>query len=84
MRQYRIKQINDNKFISQTRKLSDVLLFWDSDWYSITDELQEVEDVDGWMLSLIVITTMEQAQERIDEFKIKQIKSKYPKYHKVD
>ena len=84
MRQYRIKQINDNKFISQTRKLSDVLLFWDSDWYSITDELQEVEDVDGWMLSLIVITTMEQAQERIDEFKIKQTKSKYPKYHKVD
>ena len=59
----------------------DVLLFWDSDWYSITDELNDVEDVDGWMLSLIVITTMEQAEERIKQFKLKQVKSMYPKYH---
>jgi hypothetical protein len=81
MRQYRIKQISDNQYISQTRKLMDVLLFWDSDWYSITDELQEVEDVDGWMLSLIVITTMEQAEERIKQFKLKQIKQQYPKYY---
>ena len=81
MRQYRIKQISDNQYISQTRKLMDVLLFWDSDWYSITDELNEVEDVDGWMLSLIVITTMEQAEERIKQFKLKQIKQQYPKYY---
>ena len=81
MRQYRIKQISDNQYISQTRKYSDVLFFWDNDWYSITDELQEVEDVDGWMLSLIVLTTMEQAQERIEQFKLRQIKSMYPKYH---
>lgn len=81
MRQYRIKQTGDNKYISQTRKLSDVLLFWDNDWYSITTELEEIEDVDGWMLSLTETTTMEQAQERIEQFKEKQIKSKYPKYH---
>lgn len=81
MRQYRIKQTGDNRFISQTRKLSDILLFWDNDWYSITFELEEVEDVDGWVLSLIETTTMEQAQERIEQFKVRQTKSKYPKYH---
>ena len=77
MRQYRIKQIDDNKYIPQTRKLMDVLMLWDNDWYSINEELQEVEDVDNddWITPL---TTMEQAEERIEKFKVKPI---FPKYH---
>jgi GH25 family lysozyme M1 (1,4-beta-N-acetylmuramidase) len=50
----------------------------DLDWYSITNDLKEVEDYEyneDWGDPL---PTMEQAQERIDKFKAK---TKYPKYH---
>jgi hypothetical protein len=78
MRQYRIKQTDDNKYYAQTRKLEDVLFSWDTEWYTITNKLKEVEDwgySEGWGNPL---TTREQAQERIDKFKLK---PKYPKYY---
>jgi hypothetical protein len=80
MRQYRIKQTDDNKYYAQTRQLAMVVRFIDLDWYSITNDLKEVEDYEGedWGNPL---PTREQAQERIDKFKLK---PKYPKYHKVD
>jgi hypothetical protein len=81
MRQYRIKQTDDNKYYAQTRQLEDVFFSWDTDWYSINNKLEELEDwgySEDWGDPL---TTMEQAQERIEQFKLK---PKYPKYHKVD
>jgi hypothetical protein len=77
MRQYRIKQTDDNKYYAQTRQLANVFFNWDTDWYNITNDLKEVEDwdYDNWGDPL---TTIEQAQERIDKFKLK---PKYPKYH---
>ena len=78
MRQYRIKQTDDNKYYAQTRRLVDVFGYWDTDWYSITNDLKEVEDWDydnNWGDPL---TTVEQAQERIEQFKLK---PKYPKYY---
>jgi hypothetical protein len=78
MRQFRIKQTDENKYYAQTRKLEDVFFNWDTDWYSITNDLKEVDDYDfdnNWGDPL---TTVEQAQERIDKFKLK---PKYPKYH---
>ena len=81
MRQYRIKQTDDNKYYAQTRQLATVVRFIDLDWYSINNELEEVEDWDyneDWGNPL---STMEQAQERIEQFKSK---TQYPKYHKVD
>ena len=77
MRQYRIKQTDDNKYYAQTRQLATVVRFIDLDWYSITNDLKEVEDYEceDWGNPL---TTMEQAQERIEQFKLK---PKYPKYH---
>ena len=78
MRQYRIKQTDDNKYYAQTRQLATVVRFMDLDWYSITNDLKEVEDYEyneDWGDPL---PTMEQAQERIDKFKAK---TKYPKYH---
>ena len=78
MRQYRIKQTDDNKYYAQTRQLAMVVRFMDLDWYSITNELKEVEDYEyseNWGDPL---PTMEQAQERIDKFKAK---TQYPKYY---
>jgi hypothetical protein len=77
MRQYRIKQTDDNKYYAQTRQLANVFFNWDTDWYSITNDLKEVDDwdYDNWGDPL---PTMEQAQERIEQFKLK---PKYPKYH---
>ena len=78
MRQYRIKQTDDNKYYAQTRKLEDVFFNWDTDWYNITNDLKEVDDYDfdnNWGDPL---TTVEQAQERIEQFKLK---PKYPKYY---
>jgi hypothetical protein len=78
MRQYRIKQTDDNKYYAQTRQLANVFFHWDTDWYSITNDLKEVEDWEyneDWGDPL---PTMEQAQERIDKYKLK---PKYPKYH---
>ena len=71
MRQYRIKQTDYNKYYAQTRQLEDVFFGWDTEWYTITNKLKKVEDWDyynGWGDPL---TTIEQAQERIDKFKLK-------------
>jgi thioesterase domain-containing protein len=78
MRQYRIKQTDDNKYYAQTRQLLDAFFGWDTNWYSITNDLKEVTDSDyseDWGDPL---TTVEQAQERIEQFKLK---PKYPKYY---
>jgi hypothetical protein len=76
MREYRIKQTDDNKYYAQTRRLVDVLFSWDTDWYSITSDLKEIDDYsEDWGDPL---PTMEQAQERIEQFKLK---PKYPKYY---
>jgi hypothetical protein len=78
MRQYRIKQTDDNKYYAQTRQLANVFFNWDTDWYSITNDLKEVDDYDfdnNWGDPL---TTVEQAQERIEQFKLK---PQYPKYY---
>jgi hypothetical protein len=77
MRQYRIKQTDENKYYAQTRQLANVFFNWDTDWYSITNDLKEVEDYEceDWGNPL---TTVEQAQERIEQFKTK---TQYPKYH---
>ena len=80
MRQYRIKQTDDNKYYAQTRRLVDVFFNWDTDWYSITNDLKEVEDYDydAYGSCEFSLSTIEQAEERIEQFKLK---PKYPKYY---
>jgi hypothetical protein len=78
MRQYRIKQTDDNKYYAQTRQLVDVLFSWDTEWYSINNKLEELEDWDYYEDWGDPLTTVEQAEERIEQFKLK---PKYPKYY---
>jgi hypothetical protein len=82
MRQYRIKQTGENKFIPQTTNNVFALLF--GEWNGIEHCIKNnTEEWYGEFAQQIYCTveTMEEAKRIIEIHKSQQI---YPKYHKVD
>ena len=79
MRLYRIKQLNENTFIPQFAKSSDLFLFWygidlKHDYDFLSESLQE---------SHCSKPTLEEACLVIEEYKrIRKSKKRYPKYHR--
>lgn len=77
MRFYRIKQISENEFIPQTKKMFD---FWEGiarkDFYLwFSDTYQEL---------YCIVSTKEKAKQVIEEYKKqREVKDKYPKYYKI-
>lgn len=77
MRFYRIKQISENEFIPQTRTLFD-------DWCGIETPQSYAWFSPKYQEKYCKRKTFEEAKQVIDDFKkLKNIKSKYPKYHKI-
>jgi hypothetical protein len=79
MRQYRIKQIGDNKFIPQTTNNIFALLF--NDWNGIEYINETTTDI--WYTELsqhqfCTVSTMEEAKRIIEIHKSQQV---YPKYY---
>jgi hypothetical protein len=75
MAYYRIKQINDNQFIPQTRK-------WYDMWGGIDREKNYEWFGSQFQQQYCAVNTLEEAEQIIDEYKIYLNKmKKYPKYH---
>jgi len=79
MRLYRIKQLNENTFIPQVAKPSELFLFW----YGI--DLKRDYDFlsESTQKEYCSKSTLEEACLVIEEHKrIRKIKKRYPKYHR--
>lgn len=77
MRFYRIKQISENEFIPQTKRLFD---FWEGisakDFYLWFSQVYQEQ--------YCTCKTKEDAKNVIEDFKNqRKLKSKYPKYYKI-
>jgi hypothetical protein len=80
MRFYRIKQISENEFIPQTKVLFD-------SWHGIETPHSYAWFSPKYQEKYCKRKTFEEAKQVIDDFKkhkkLKNLKSKYPKYHKI-
>jgi hypothetical protein len=75
MRYYRIKQINDNQFIPQTKR-------WWENWEGIDRRNTDTWYGSHYQLQYCTVTTIEEANRIIKEYKVYWDKVKqYPKYH---
>jgi hypothetical protein len=75
MRYYRIKQINEDTFIPQTRK------WWDM-WESIDRKGNSTWFGSQFQEHYCAVSSLEEANQIIDEYKVYWNKIKqYPKYH---
>ena len=75
MRQYRIKQINDNTFIPQTKK------WWDM-WEGIDRKGNSTWFGSYLQEQYCAVSSLEEAKQIIKEYKVYWNKIKqYPKYH---
>jgi hypothetical protein len=82
MRQYRIKQTGENKFIPQTSNNIFALLFgeWDGIEY-ISETATDIWYDKHFQIQYCTVETIEEAKRVIEIHKKQQM---YPKYHKVD
>lgn len=75
MRQYRIKQINENTFIPQTKR-------WWEKWEGIDRRNTDTWYGSHYQLRYCAVSTLEEANRIIKEYKSHWDKIKqYPKYH---